>query len=110
MDKNYIFSLLKEGYDADDIQAIMNDLLSEARDQYDEYLKEQARKEEEARAKKEELEYKKMKQEQARQELGAAYVNYLEAHGVEVTESTLERLDDLLSGVLVPGKRYVIRW
>jgi cell division septum initiation protein DivIVA len=110
MDKNYIFDLLMEGYTEDEVQEVMNDLLAQALDQYDEYLREEARKKEEARIKKEELEYKKMRQEEARKDLGAAYVNYLEAYGVEVTESTLERLDDLLSGVLVPGKRYVIRW
>lgn len=110
MDKNYIFDLLKEGYTEDEIQEVVNDLMAQARDQYAEYLKEEERKEEEARIQKEELEYKKMRQEEARKDLGAAYVNYLCAHGVEVTESTLERLDDLLSGVLMPGKRYVIRW
>ena len=110
MDKNYIFDLLMEGYTEDEVQEVMNDLLAQALDQYDEYLREEARKKEEARIKKEELEYKKMRQEEARKDLGAAYVNYLEAYGVEVTESTLERLDDLLSGVLMPGKRYVIRW
>lgn len=110
MDKNYMFDLLKEGYTEEEIKEVVDDLLAQARDQYDEYLKEQARKEEEARIKREELEYKKMRQEEARKDLGAAYVNYLNAYGVEVTESTLERLDDLLSGVLMPGKRYVIRW
>lgn len=103
MNKNYMFDLLKEGYAEDEIKEIVNDLLAQARDQYDEYLKEQARK-------REELEYKKMRREEARKDLGAAYINYLDAYGVEVTEAILERLDNLLSGVLTPGKHYVIRW
>ena len=87
---------LKKGATVEDITENFFEALEEAQKGYEQWLKEEEEKAAAAEAKRQELEYKKMKQEQARAALGAAIVNYFESLGIVITESMMKDIDDLI--------------
>lgn len=91
-----ILKLLKEGMSVEDITEDFFDALSDAQEEYEEYLKEQEEKRKAAEARKVELEYKKTKQQEARAAVGAAIVNYFESLGIVITENMLEDIDNII--------------
>ena len=109
--KEYILNMLKNGMEEDEILFKFEIALSEALQEHEKYLEEKAKKEEEARLAREAAEYKKKLQDEAIADLGTAYVNYLQAHGVNATEATLARLDEALSRHVgpIPGFKVIFR-
>lgn len=88
-----ILALLKEGVSTEEITAKFFDSLSLAHDEYEEWKKEQEEKAKAAAARKMEQEFKKQRQDLAREALGAAIVNYFEALDIKVTEQTMVDVD-----------------
>lgn len=109
--KEYILKWLKEGHEEDEIVFEFEKNLDEALKEFEEYCQEKAKREEEARLAREAAEYRKKVQDDAIADLGVAYVNYLQAHGVNVTEATLSRLDEALSRHVgpIPGFKVIFR-
>lgn len=103
-----ILKLLKEGMSVEDITEDFFDALSDAQEEYEEYLKEQEEKRKVAEARKAELEYKKKKQQEARAAVGAAIVNYFESLGIVITESMLEDIDNIIDAL--PQLKVVKNW
>lgn len=94
-----ILDWLKEGKTVESLTEEFYDALEEAVAQYEQWQKEEEEKAKAEAAKKLELEYKRHKQSEARQALGAAIVNYFEALDMAVSEKTLKDIDYIIEAL-----------
>lgn len=102
-----ILALLKDGVSVEDIVEDFFEALVEAQTEYEEWQKEEKRKAEALAQRRLEEEYKMKKVDEARQEVGAAILNYFSALDIEVDENTLENTESLIE--ILPKIRVVRR-
>ena len=96
-----ILQLLKQGWSPEDIMEEFDEAMQLAQVEYEKYLEAERKAEAEKEAKMLALEYKKLKQEEARTALGAALIDFALAYELvdEVDEdyiSSIEKYIDLL--------------
>lgn len=94
-----ILALLKEGTSVEDITEDFFDALQDAQEEYEKWKKEQEERAKAAAARKMEQEFKKQRQDLAREALGAAIVNYFEALDIKVTEQTMADVDLIIDAL-----------
>lgn len=94
-----ILALLKDGASVEEIVEDFFDALVEAQTEYEEWQKEEKRKAEALAQKRLEEEYKMKKVEEARQEVGAAILNYFSALDIQVEEDMIENVDCIVEAL-----------
>lgn len=103
-----ILKLLKEGVSEEDIVEDFFDALDDARVEYKKWQEEEKRKAALMEQKKLEEEYAKKKRDEAREALGAAVLNYMEALGFTVEEGTYDDIDAIVDAL--PQIKVVRYW
>lgn len=99
-----ILKLLKDGWSPEDIMEEFDEAMQLAQVEYEKYLEEQRKAEEAKAAAALALEYKKLKQEEARTALGAALIDFALAYELidEVDEDYLSSIDKYIDLLKTP--------